>query len=702
MSNLAAPVGVRFEHRTDDGPVLGIGTATPRLSWIVPAADAGFAQEAYEVEITRAGGDARGRPGRRAPSRCWCPGRPPRWPRASRRRSGSASAAAGRRSDWSEPGDRRGRAARGRGLDRALRQPARARRARRAGARARARPRPARRGRRAPGCTRPRTASTRRRSTAAASATRCSRPAGRATQHRLRYQTYDVTELVRDGRATSSRCCSATAGTAAGSAAAAGRALYGDRLALLAQLEVTTADGAVHVLGHRRHLDRPRERDPRRRPLRRPAHRPARADAGDRSRRRSRSSTRDLGPPGRARRPAGAGHRDRCPRSRSVTLAVRHDAGRLRAEPRRLGAAAGPRRRAGHRGRRPARRGARARRARRPAAADRQGHRHLPAGRRATRRCSSRASPSTASATPRSPACRDLRGRGRRGRRRRLATCARTGWFELVERRCSTGSTRTSSGACAATSSTCPTDCPQRDERLGWTGDIQVFAPDRQLPVRHAPASSAPGWPTSPPSSSRTARSRSSSRTSLDDAGAGRRGLGRRRDDRALGALRAHRRRRRCSRASCRACAPGSTRSPTLAGADRLWTGGFQFGDWLDPTAPPDAARPRRRPTPTSSPPRTSPARPRSSREAARLRRRRRRRRRVRAARRARSAAPSRASTSPPAAACSATPRPSTRWRSQWALLPTRRAARARRRAPRRPRARRRASGSAPASSARR
>src|SRR5438477_5171294 len=22
-----------------------------------------------------------------------------------------------------------------------------------------------------------------------------------------------------------------------------------------------------------------------------------------------------------------------------------------------------------------------------------------------------------------------------------------------------------------------PTDCPQRDERLGWTGDLQVFAP---------------------------------------------------------------------------------------------------------------------------------------------------------------------------------------------------------------------------------
>ena len=33
------------------------------------------------------------------------------------------------------------------------------------------------------------------------------------------------------------------------------------------------------------------------------------------------------------------------------------------------------------------------------------------------------------------------------------------------------------SGVPAATSSTCPTDCPQRDERLGWTGDIAVFAP---------------------------------------------------------------------------------------------------------------------------------------------------------------------------------------------------------------------------------
>ena len=52
---VAAPADLRFEHRTDDGPVLGIGTATPRLSWIVPRADAGFAQDAYEVELTRPG-----------------------------------------------------------------------------------------------------------------------------------------------------------------------------------------------------------------------------------------------------------------------------------------------------------------------------------------------------------------------------------------------------------------------------------------------------------------------------------------------------------------------------------------------------------------------------------------------------------------------------------------------------------------------
>src|SRR5262245_1058497 len=54
--SIAAPAGVRFEHRTDDGSVLGVGTATPRLSWIVREADPSFAQEAYEDEVAPAGG----------------------------------------------------------------------------------------------------------------------------------------------------------------------------------------------------------------------------------------------------------------------------------------------------------------------------------------------------------------------------------------------------------------------------------------------------------------------------------------------------------------------------------------------------------------------------------------------------------------------------------------------------------------------
>ncbi|ADB32637.1 alpha-L-rhamnosidase [Kribbella flavida DSM 17836] len=56
MSFPAAPARLRFEHRTDPGPVLGIGTATPRLSWQVPTAPDDYRQAGYEVEIAR--GDA--------------------------------------------------------------------------------------------------------------------------------------------------------------------------------------------------------------------------------------------------------------------------------------------------------------------------------------------------------------------------------------------------------------------------------------------------------------------------------------------------------------------------------------------------------------------------------------------------------------------------------------------------------------------
>ena len=55
---------------------------------------------------------------------------------------------------------------------------------------------------------------------------------------------------------------------------------------------------------------------------------------------------------------------------------------------------------------------------------------------------------------------------GHHARRRRSARRIR--W--------STGWSRTPSGRSARNFIDVPTDCPQRDERLGWTGDAQVFA----------------------------------------------------------------------------------------------------------------------------------------------------------------------------------------------------------------------------------
>jgi alpha-L-rhamnosidase len=56
MPQAAAPTAVRFEHQTDQGPVLGIGTPTPRLSWVIPQAEQGFEQTAYEIELARGEG----------------------------------------------------------------------------------------------------------------------------------------------------------------------------------------------------------------------------------------------------------------------------------------------------------------------------------------------------------------------------------------------------------------------------------------------------------------------------------------------------------------------------------------------------------------------------------------------------------------------------------------------------------------------
>ena len=139
-----------------------------------------------------------------------------------------------------------------------------------------------------------------------------------------------------------------------------------------------------------------------------------------------------------------------------------------------------------------------------------------------------------------------------------------------------------------------PTDCPQRDERLGWTGDIAVFSPTAVF-LFDAARSSATGSSTSTPSTGR----------------------------------RRHRRLRRAGCAQVRPAATGSCAQDSTsfwsdaavwvpwaawqAYGDRaalaeafgamaahvrrvdgklsdqgLWDSGYQFADWLDPSAPPD------------------------------------------------------------------------------------------------------------------
>ncbi|MFD7961243.1 family 78 glycoside hydrolase catalytic domain [Streptomyces zaomyceticus] len=135
-----------------------------------------------------------------------------------------------------------------------------------------------------------------------------------------------------------------------------------------------------------------------------------------------------------------------------------------------------------------------------------------------------------------------------------------------------------------------PTDCPQRDERLGWTGDIQVFAPTasflydcagmlnswladvalEQLPDGTIPwyVPVIPGEPMWTPIQPGAAWGDVATLTPWT--------LYQRFGDIEL--LRRH-------------YSMGKAwvdLVEDLAGPDRLWDTGFQLGDWLDPSAPPD------------------------------------------------------------------------------------------------------------------
>lgn len=133
-----------------------------------------------------------------------------------------------------------------------------------------------------------------------------------------------------------------------------------------------------------------------------------------------------------------------------------------------------------------------------------------------------------------------------------------------------------------------PTDCPQRDERLGWTGDIQVFAPtasflyncdgflagwltDLDLEQKHSggivpfivpnvlgPAIPAAAWGDAATVVPSVLRER------FGDTG--------------------------IVRAQFESMKAWSDSLLDIAGERLLWEDRFQFGDWLDPDAPPEFA----------------------------------------------------------------------------------------------------------------
>ncbi|QFU88539.1 glycoside hydrolase family 78 protein [Amycolatopsis sp. YIM 10] len=130
-----------------------------------------------------------------------------------------------------------------------------------------------------------------------------------------------------------------------------------------------------------------------------------------------------------------------------------------------------------------------------------------------------------------------------------------------------------------------PTDCPQRDERLGWTGDIQVFAPTAgflfdtagflgtwlaDLAVEQHEDGSVPYViPDVLYGKSPTATAWGDAATVVPWV------LYRRNGDTGVLARQFD---------SMRAWVDKIASLTT----DGVWAGGFQFGDWLDPTAPPE------------------------------------------------------------------------------------------------------------------
>nr|WP_243843732.1 alpha-L-rhamnosidase [Microbacterium endophyticum] len=135
-----------------------------------------------------------------------------------------------------------------------------------------------------------------------------------------------------------------------------------------------------------------------------------------------------------------------------------------------------------------------------------------------------------------------------------------------------------------------PTDCPQRDERLGWTGDIQIFAPTagylfdcagllaswlRDVAAEQQPDGTVPWYVPVIPGGDQWTPPR-------PGAGWG---------DAAVivpAALYAHFGDTDILRRQYPSARAWSDLQARLAGDNHVWDTSYQLGDWLDPSAPPD------------------------------------------------------------------------------------------------------------------
>ncbi|GGF38887.1 alpha-L-rhamnosidase [Microbacterium sorbitolivorans] len=135
-----------------------------------------------------------------------------------------------------------------------------------------------------------------------------------------------------------------------------------------------------------------------------------------------------------------------------------------------------------------------------------------------------------------------------------------------------------------------PTDCPQRDERLGWTGDIQVFAPTasflfdvsgflsswlKDLAVEQRREDTVPWYVPVIPGGPMWTPTRPGAVWG-DAAVLTPWTLFERFADEGVLA------------AQYESARGWVDQIEALAGPSRLWNTGFQLGDWLDPAAPPD------------------------------------------------------------------------------------------------------------------